>query len=806
MMSALVVLFVISFFVYQASYGLMESARRVSVGQRVLLSSTEFGMNLRQYEFESHAPYFLSAPPATRFRDFEQAWNQLRKDFASIGIDTTDMNSLWHDYDAHTSRHSSREHPVADSVSASTILQRYDHSLQRLRDHIARQAFLYGTMAGRFKALMVALMVLVGFLLLLLVAGVRNSDLLQRRIRDDNVILNRSMRQVSDYQYALDQAAIVAVTDRTGKIQYVNDYFVSISKYSREELIGQDHRIVNSGYHPKEYIQNIWETISQGKTWKGEFRNRAKDGTIYWLDTCIVPFLDDKGKPYQYIAIRFDITERKKAEEMQAANEALLGEVRAKKGELADVLERITEGFIVLDQDFHYVYANNKIGEMVKMNPNDMIGKNVWALFPEAVGSATYHAMHRALRTQRYVAHLDYFEPLDLWQENRIHPSENGLSIFIRDVTTEKRTERKLHESERLYRAIASNIPDSVICLLDPDYRYFLIEGDIIGKLGYDRDAILGKRASDMLTKERFAEIVPNFQRAFSGETITTQLSRNGIDLLVRFVPLRNQLNQIYAIMTVATDITHLKETEREIAEMNATLETRIAERTNQLEMTNKELESFSYSVAHDLRAPVRAMSGYAGMLREDYQDKLDQEGRRLLREIQENARKMDNLIEDLLTFSRLGRKGMRVQEIQMTALVSEVLAELNRGHAHISVEGLPNVVGDPSLIRIAIGNLLNNAVKYSSKVREPKISVMGREEGGWATISVKDNGAGFNMKYADKLFGVFQRMHSPEDFEGNGVGLAIVQRIVLRHGGRVWAEAEEDKGATFYFTLPTKI
>lgn len=782
----------------------MDAGTSVSFGQRALLSGAEFGIGLRQHESAFHFPHQFKPSLNDRI-GLDHGWNQLKDDFSAIGLDTTHLDSLWNDYRMHERGHVPNASSRGDTITVSKLLGRYDNSLQVLRDHIARQAFQYERSASRFKKSMVSMMVLVGVLLLLLVAGVRNSDVLRRKLKDDHVNLNRSIRQVSDYQYALDQAAIVAITDRTGKIQYVNDYFVSISKYSREELIGNDHRIVNSGYHPKEYFQDLWRTIAQGKTWKGELRNRAKDGTIYWLYTCIVPFLDEMGKPYQYLAIRFDITEKKKTEEVRAANVALQEEVQAKKLELADVLERITEGFIVLDRDFHYLYANSKVGEMVRMDPKEMIGKSVWGLFPEAVGSATYHAMHKALRTQQYIEHLDYFEPLDLWQENRIHPSEKGLSVFIRDVTLEKRTERRLNESEKLYRTIASNIPDSVICLLDTDFRYFLIEGDLIKRLGYNREAILGKRAIDVLLPERYAELLGYFERAMAGETITSELSRGSIDLLNRFVPLRNQQNQIYAIMTVSIDITHLKETERKVIEVNASLETRIAERTKLLELTNKELESFSYSVAHDLRAPVRAMSGYAGMLLEDYHEKLDAEGQRYLAEIQNNATKMDNLIEDLLAFSRLGRKGMRVQSCPLNEIVGDVLKDLFKGHATIEVGPLPTVVADTSLVKVALTNLLSNAVKYSAKRKNPEISVTGSSTGGWSTIVIKDNGAGFNMKYADKLFGVFQRMHAANEFDGNGVGLAIVQRIVFRHGGRIWAEAEEDKGATFYFTLPTE-
>ena len=235
-----------------------------------------------------------------------------------------------------------------------------------------------------------------------------------------------------------------------------------------------------------------------------------------------------------------------------------------------------------------------------------------------------------------------------------------------------------------------------------------------------------------------------------------------------------------------------------------AELETRVLERTAELEVANKELASFSYSVSHDLRAPLRAVDGYARMLEEDYAGRLDDEGRRLLTVIRQSAGRMGQLIDDLLAFSRLGRQTMARQTVDSAALVREVVSEA-RGdsRAAIDVGDLPAAQGDRALLKQVWLNLISNALKYSSKRDAPRVEIGSQVEGEENIYWVRDNGAGFDMRYAAKLFGVFQRLHSQEEFVGTGVGLAIVQRIVGRHGGRVWAEGKPDGGAAFFFSLP---
>lgn len=283
-------------------------------------------------------------------------------------------------------------------------------------------------------------------------------------------------------------------------------------------------------------------------------------------------------------------------------------------------------------------------------------------------------------------------------------------------------------------------------------------------------------------------------------------ISREGVDAVLagfgEYPETTANLLASAAAVLMLQFATRERELSEELRGLAGELETRVEERT-------AELESFAYSVSHDLRTPLRAIDGYTQLLKTNHAHQLDDEGRRLLSVVRDSTQKMGRLIDDLLTLSRLGRREMETRPLNMEHLTQDAYEEICRKHSAperstFEVQSLPPAVGDPSMVRHVLSNLLGNAVKFSRDEEAPHIEVGGEANGDASVFFVRDNGVGFDMDFADKIFGVFERLHDDSEFEGTGVGLAIVQRIVQRHDGEVWAESTEGKGATIYFSLPT--
>jgi signal transduction histidine kinase len=274
----------------------------------------------------------------------------------------------------------------------------------------------------------------------------------------------------------------------------------------------------------------------------------------------------------------------------------------------------------------------------------------------------------------------------------------------------------------------------------------------------------------------------------------------------LRVVPVLSDEGEVVEWMGAISDIEDQRRIEIELRTLNAELEDRVAARTSALESANKELESFSYSVSHDLRSPLRAISGFSNLLWQDHKDHLDEEAQRKLGIIRGQAERMGQLIDDLLAFSRLGRKAIEPTELDMAELVQNTFRRLHNGEdgsVEFNVGKLPCATADRRLLEQVWSNLLSNAIKFSEREEKPVVEVGGIVEEAENIYYVRDNGAGFDPRYRDKLFGVFQRLHDESEFPGTGVGLALVHRIITRHGGRIWADSKPGDGATFHFSLP---
>jgi PAS domain S-box-containing protein len=331
---------------------------------------------------------------------------------------------------------------------------------------------------------------------------------------------------------------------------------------------------------------------------------------------------------------------------------------------------------------------------------------------------------------------------------------------------------------------------------------------------GWTAEQVVGKVTTHQLLQTVFPapleQINAKLLRTgrWEGELVHTKRDGTQVVVASRWSMEQDEQGRPLATLETNNDISERKRAEEEIRKLNAELEQRVIERTAELKATNKELEAFAYSISHDLRAPLRHMAGYAELLQKNASTILDEKSRRYMTMILESAKRMGDLIDDLLAFSRIGRAETRMTMVSLEQLVKEALSEVQQEtdgrNMGWRIGALPNLYGDRSMLRLALVNLVSNAVKFTRKRPQPEIEigcVDGKEDE--IVVFIRDNGVGFEMKYVNKLFGVFQRLHRAEEFEGTGIGLATVQRIIHRHGGRVWAEGLVDRGATFYFSVP---
>jgi PAS domain S-box-containing protein len=395
----------------------------------------------------------------------------------------------------------------------------------------------------------------------------------------------------------------------------------------------------------------------------------------------------------------------------------------------------------------------------------------------------------------------------------RVVPAANGLALvliaacgllLLREAARRRSAQDTLRASEARYRAVLSHFPNGAVFLYDDDLRYCLVEGMGLADVGLTKEGLEGRVITELFPPETLAHIEGPYRAALAGQSSVLEVPYGGRMYVVRITPIRDERGAVTHGLVVTQDVSQEKEADERTRRLTADLERAVSE----MKAANEELEAFSYSVSHDLRAPLRHVHGFVDLLRRSSHDRLDETGQRQLDTIARAARTMGQLIDDLLTLSRVTRAPARREAVDLGFLVREVVQplglEAGEARIHWDIGPLPRVEADPGLLRVVLTNLLDNAVKYSRTQAHPRIEVgsMAAPDG-LAGVYVRDNGVGFDMQYAGKLFGVFQRLHRPEDFEGTGIGLATVRRIVQRHGGRTWAEGRPGEGATFYFTLP---
>ncbi len=722
----------------------------------------------------------------------------------------------------------------------------------------------------------------------------------------------------------------VMVLDENGYAIFSSPASVRISGYTKEdrqklsliEIVISEHQ---------EIVHTLMDNLMEfpGVTFPFQYMIKRKDGSRFWSEGKAINLLNDGS--IEGIVINFhDITEEKIARDQLEQNE--------KKYRHIFELNPVPMWLADIDT-FKFLDVNNATVAHYGYTKEEMLTMTALDIRPET-DREKFLAVRRNTKVQ--------LEKRGIWE----HRKKDGTNIFVdiivseieyngklvslvsaNDLTLRIQAEQKIKQSEKLYKTIASNIPGSVIALLDNNLNYLLLEGDLIERLGYVKENVLGKNITEVLPPEHVLIVNKGYVNALSGKSTTEELIIEGYDLTTKLIPLKDEENNVYAIMSVSQDVTDLKNVNRAISELSHAAEQKVIERTASLKKSNelfenlfdhnpasltindeatgklvncnesflsffgykskaevlnksfielrlhlaikqvltdiiqmkendiiknkevfainkkgeikwfntsilkikiegkpsflsvsiditeqkkaeeqltsaiKELDSFSYSVSHDLRAPLRSISGFSQILRESHASLLDEEGQRYLNIISENTLKMGNLIDDLLAFSRLGKQNLHKKLINMEHLVNIIVKELIEDQKITNVELKFNkfleVYADVSLIHQVMVNLISNALKYSSKKEKILIEINSYKEKNQIIYYVRDNGVGFDMQYYDKLFAVFQRLHRTRDFSGTGVGLSIAHRIITKHDGKMWAESKVNEGATFYFSLP---
>lgn len=668
-----------------------------------------------------------------------------------------------------------------------------------------------------------------------------------------------NFQQLSHYKALLDLFnEAIFIKNADGNINFANERFCNQLGYTLDEITGTSgYQFLRKGT-PHKTVQEKEKLRKKGVSDTYELEVVNKRGEPLWFRIMGRPFFDEQGVFAGTIAFMTNITKQRNAEnelrkskeefeslvnlrtrELTTANNKLTNEIKERKlaqialknseKQFREIFNNSADAILVEDLKGNILDVNDEACKMYGKIREDFIGKNISTITP-----ATQLEAMETRQPLLAKGEMNVFESLALTSNGDSIPIEVKVSKFtynakpalllnVRDISSRIKSQQLLHKlnvelenkvstrtkdlenanktlriSENLYRQIARNIPRSAIFVFDTNLRYLLAEGNLIGFISLNRELIEGKSIYELFTEDQLKEVEHIYKWAIEGISGSYELEQDQLVYQINYLPIRNNEGDIIYGMLMVMDITDLKK-----------IQLKLEEQTTELKRSNEELERFAYIASHDLQGPLRTISSYLQLLESRYGDRLEGDGKEFIDFSVSGAKRMQRLIQDLLNYSRIKTRPKPFTSVNLNDVAQIVLKNLESHilskNVKLQMDNLPTVFGDSNQLMQLLQNLIDNAIKFV-KDRNPKVIVSVEDHQKEWLFAIRDNGIGIEQEFKEKIFHIFQRLHSEADFPGTGIGLAICKKIVYLHGGDIWFESEPGQGTVFFFTISKSI